>query len=249
MTYDKIWASAVSLILSKRDHLFAVAGVFIFLPVLAMTLFFPLPKVPPIDPNGVQAWSDYIRLNGNYVLLSSIVQTVGTGAILTLMLRSEPLTAGQAIVNGVKYLPGLFLYNLLFGLAAFGGLAVFVIPGLYIIGRFALGTCSIIDTQTVNPFRAFAASFKLTQGRGWYVFGMLLIIFAVVFILSQITTFILAGLAALIFGANMGTIVAGIVQALFSVFSALVYASIYVSFYCALSGGQDGDVRSEISRV
>jgi hypothetical protein len=246
MTYDKIWANAVSLMFSKRDHLFAVAGVFIFLPVLAMMLFFPLPNQPPIDPNGVQAWSDYIRLNGNYVLLSSIVQTVGTGAILTLMLRAVPITAGQAILNGIKYLPGLFLYNLFFGFAAFGGLAFFVIPGLYIIGRFALGTCSIIDTQAVNPFRAFAASLKLTNGRGWYVFGMLIIVFAVIFILSQVTTFILAGLAALILGPHMGTIVEAIVQALFSLFSALVYASIYVSFYRALSSGQDGqdgDVR------
>ncbi len=248
MTYDKIWEAAVSLLRVNRDHLLAVAGVFIFLPVLAMMLFFPMPKEMPIDPNGVKAWTEYFEHYGNVLLLSNIIQTVGTGAVLTLLLRKQHLTAAQSILNGVRFLPGLFLYTLIFGVAVGAGLFAFVIPGLYLIGRLVLGTCSIIHDHKMNPFSAFNASFSITRGRGWYIIGIILIIFAVLFIVTQSIMFVFGGLVAISLGAEAAKIVTAILQGLSSLAYSLIFSAVYAALYLRLSG-QERDVRGKIPGV
>ncbi|MGL4229332.1 MAG: hypothetical protein ACRCR3_11930 [Tannerellaceae bacterium] len=63
----------------------------------------------------------------------------------------------------------LFISSILFIIAAVIGLALFIIPGIYIMLRLQFYLIAIVD-KNMNPIEALQYSWKITKGHAWKLF-------------------------------------------------------------------------------
>ena len=98
----QVWRDATATISANREVLAVLAGVFFFLPGLAVGLFLP----PPEPPAGAEAkqilalMGDFYTRAAPYMVANALIQTVGQLAVLALVTRSDRLTVGEALREG-----------------------------------------------------------------------------------------------------------------------------------------------------
>lgn len=135
----KAWTQATGLIGSNRDTIGAIAGLFFFLPSLALALFAPeLVNPEPAAPAGadpqvaMQAALDQMSKayadNWALFLALSIAQFVGSMSLLALLTDRGRPTVGEALRIGLKSIPTYLAAQILSALAV--GLAVGIPLGI-----------------------------------------------------------------------------------------------------------------------
>jgi hypothetical protein len=100
-SYSAVWNDTVSLLRSHGSLLLAVAGVFIFIPLLLTGYLLPAPQ-STTDPFG--AISSHYGENWPWLTLASLVNAVGSIAIYRLIFADRGTTVGQAIAGSVPLL-------------------------------------------------------------------------------------------------------------------------------------------------
>ncbi|MCA1661089.1 MAG: glycerophosphoryl diester phosphodiesterase membrane domain-containing protein [Novosphingobium sp.] len=191
------WKDASALVAANRDVLFALAGVFFLLPSLALAVFLGEPEVEPgMNRDQMMAALREFYLAGWWIILiASLIQIVGTLAILTLMRdRSRP-TVGEAIAAGAAGTPSYVVAQLLFLLAvAFGGgllialagaasAALAVVVTVLVIAAGVFGAVRLILVAPIvavegerNPITALRRSWGLTKGNFWRIFAFFVLV-------------------------------------------------------------------------
>lgn len=135
----KAWTQATGLIGSNRDTIGAVAGLFFFLPSLALALFVPeLANPQPAAPAGadpqvaMQAAIDQMSKaytdNWALFLALTIAQFVGSLSLLALLTDRGRPTVGEALRTGLRSIPSYLAAQVLSALAV--GLAVGIPLGI-----------------------------------------------------------------------------------------------------------------------
>jgi hypothetical protein len=135
----KAWTQATGLIGSNRDTIGAIAGLFFFLPSLALALFAPeLVNPQPAAPAGadpqvaMQAALDQMSKaytdNWALFLALTIVQFVGSMSLLALLTDRGRPTVGEAMGIGIRSIPTYLAAQILSALAV--GLAVGIPLGI-----------------------------------------------------------------------------------------------------------------------
>ena len=135
----KAWTQATGLIGSNRDTIGAIAGLFFFLPSLALALFAPeLVNPEPAAPAGadpqvaMQAALDQMSKaytdNWALFLALTIVQFVGSMSLLALLTDRGRPTVGEAMGIGIRSIPTYLAAQILSALAV--GLAVGIPLGI-----------------------------------------------------------------------------------------------------------------------
>jgi hypothetical protein len=135
----KAWTQATGLIGSNRDTIGAIAGLFFFLPSLALALFAPeLVNPEPAAPAGadpqvaMQAALDQMSKaytdNWALFLVLTIVQFVGSMSLLALLTDRGRPTVGEAMGIGIRSIPTYLAAQILSALAV--GLAVGIPLGI-----------------------------------------------------------------------------------------------------------------------
>jgi hypothetical protein len=135
----KAWTQATGLIGTNRDTIGAIAGLFFFLPSLALALFAPeLVNPQPAAPAGadpqvaMQAALDQMSKaytdNWALFLVLSIVQFVGSMSLLALLTDRGRPTVGEAMGIGIRSIPTYLAAQILSALAV--GLAVGIPLGI-----------------------------------------------------------------------------------------------------------------------
>jgi hypothetical protein len=230
-SYEDVWQDALGLARSHRETLGAILGVFIFLPMLAQGLFLEFPEIKSLDWNGIKLMQDFYIENRWALLGVRILTLLGAGALIALLVRSEGLTAGQAIMAAFKLLPGLFFLSIIVSFAVFTGMAVLLIPGFYLLGRLALAEPAMVAEQKINPLTAIQRSFILTDKQGWRVFGLLAIVILVAWLAVQVVA-MLAGIAGALTLSDGGlkilsSILGAVSACVFTLSTAIVSAALY----------------------
>lgn len=158
-----------------RETILAIAGPFLFLPMLAWLLLVPEPVVPA--GASVEVIRS-IQLQWGVEHLHWLAARIGfelfaTVAILSLYLARDHRTVGGALRRALTTLP-MFLIAVMasWGLVTLGVLA-FVVPGMYVYGRVALTGPVMVAEPGVGVFAAVQRSIELTRGNGWRVFALL----------------------------------------------------------------------------
>lgn len=163
-----------------------------------------------------------------------IIQIWGQAAMLFAIKDSaENISAIEAYKRSWRKIGSLFWVGLLSGIIIFGGFMFFAIPGIIFAVWFSLASY-IVVSENIGGMNAMFKSREYIRGKGWEVFGLLLVIFLIwvgiyvgvqfgTGILSAVFTAIGLGIVALIL-----SFVIGVAFALFTpfmtVYSYLIYS-------------------------
>ena len=254
---DAAWGRALEYLSANRAILPVLAGLFFFLPQVALSYGAPPPETPTgADPERVfeelQLW---FRGVWPYYLLLSIVSMVGTLAMVALFTDPSRPTVGEALARGAKAVPSYlaaFLIGVLalcivlgifIGLVGATGIAPLVVLAIifsvaimaYFYVKIALLAPVVVTERELNPLAALKRSWTLTKGNSLRIFTFLLLIGIVYFVVSAIVTALGSGIgglggpqAALFIGALLSGLAAAIFQT--------VLAAIYAAIHRQLSG-------------
>ena len=234
-SYSEVWNEAVELLRSNATIVLALAGVFLFLPVLLVAHF--LPVQPPEDVKELMRfYQEYFVANWHWLIIGRLIAMVGEISILLLFLDARGRSVGTLIAAALMLLPFYFLTSLLGGIMAGIGFLLLIVPGLYLIGRLAMAGPHVAAASERNPIAAITRSFELTKGCGWAVLGLLLL----VWIAGAIIASVIGALLGIIFiaaaGQDVGAFLANIVNSLTQAALEVVVLALLAALYMRLRG-------------
>lgn len=168
-----IFADAGAIWRADRELLIALSGFFFVLPTFAMTLFMSPPaKVAEGELLGSEVLIAFFMANLHWIAISRIAEIFGVLTLFALCLDPARPTLGTAMRAAVAAFPIFLVLALLNGFLVFGGLTLFIVPGVYLVGRtFVAGTAMVAERRS-DPFAALVRSFALTRGHGWMLFAV-----------------------------------------------------------------------------
>lgn len=235
------WDDAMTLVKAHLPLTSILAGIFLFLPGMALALLGPLPLTPPADITPDQALAMLLadmRQQFPWLLALAIASTLGSVAILRLWLARSGTSVGEALAFAFMMIPTLLamfvIQSILFGIA----FLLLIVPMIYLIGRFSAVYPLLADRELKNPVAALQGSWQLTQGNGWRI-ALFVILFFVVLI---VVTLIVQSVTSLFgergsFGHLIGSAINSAISAAFGLLNTAVLASIYRQLTVRADGG------------
>jgi len=171
----------------------------------------------------------------NFVLLSLAQGATIVVAVQTMRGRSVRL--GDAFSQATNRLLPIMGASFCFGVAFLFGTLLLVIPGLMLAMRYNVfaATCVVEERGAIDSLRRSA---ELTRGYRWPIFGLQLILWVPILILS-------AGIAALdirIFGTLVGQIALELWSAIIGSLYSTMLAAIYYDLRLANEGGDTDQI-------
>jgi hypothetical protein len=183
-SYDQAWQDGVALARAHGSLLLAITGVFLLLPQFAQGLFFPPPEIRGFDQSAIEALSVYFQDNWIALFLLNLPVALGQAAILSLLLDPEKPTVGQALSISATLLLSIIVLNLILNLMIFGGILMFIVPGIYLIGRLSVAASAQMAERISNPIVAVQRSMRLTDKNGFEIAGIIILIVVVGYIIA-----------------------------------------------------------------
>ncbi|MBB6424646.1 hypothetical protein [Sphingopyxis sp. JAI128] len=235
------WDDAMALVKAHLPLTSILAGIFLFLPGMALALLGPVPLTPPNDTTPDQLLTLLIadmRQQLPWLLFVAVASTLGSVAILRLWLARAGTSVGEALTFAMVMIPtliGIFvIQSILFGLA----FLLLIIPMIYLIGRFAAVYPLLADRELKSPVAALHGSWQLTQGNGWRIALFVILFMVVLLVVSAIT----GGITSVFgtqgsFGHLIGSAINSAVSAAFGLLNTAVIASIYRQLTIRAEGG------------
>lgn len=251
LSYDALWQDTAALMRAHLPLVIAIAGVFLFLPDLLLSHFFPQPERLGDADAMMAAMNAYVAASWPWHVVNLLINLVGTLAILVLVLDPGQPTVGAAIARGARLLPRYLLAYFLSGLIVtfaflvlavpalqFLSLRVFVLllpalaaPAFYLYARFLpLPSILVVEDQR-NPVRLIQRSLELTRSVGAALLGLFIILLVAFLVVMLVVVAVLSALLVLAFGAELGgfllLIASTAVLTGFSVILILLGAAVY----------------------
>jgi hypothetical protein len=213
-SYDRVWADVVAMARSNAVLLLTLAGVFVFLPSFALWLFLPVPHAAGAGEEAVKQFLAYYQRNAGWFVLVNAIGALGQIIILVLLIDRNRPTVAEAISGGALLFPGYFLASLISNIAIGFGLLLFVVPGLYVLGRFVVLGPVMADGRLSNPLTGLRQSWERTQGVGWRIVGLVLLVGIVGWIATSAATSILTLVGSVLLPESLDPMAAAIANAL-----------------------------------
>lgn len=252
---NRAWREASAMVKANSQVLGVMAGVFFFLPSLAMAIFAPLPeKMGEVgsEQQTISMLAAYYTEALPWLIGTATAQAVGILALLALLTdRSRP-TVGEALKAGLislfPYIAAQLLIGVICGIlallvagigAATGlvALAVILLPlvlvgAIYVMVKTSLVAPVIVIEGTRNPINALQRSWRLTKGNSLRLFFFYFLILIVFLVVSITFSAIIGIVAGLVIGDREGLmlvngIVSGVVGSVMVVFFAAIIASVH----------------------
>ncbi|QIG79121.1 hypothetical protein [Stakelama tenebrarum] len=233
--FPAIIADARTMWRGNRDLLLRVAGVFFFLPALALRLFVQPDMVEDVTlEQAFDATMEWAASNAHWLLAAQAVELYGSALVLLLLLDRGHPTLGEAMARTSRLLPSFLLLWLLTSLLSTIGTIAFILPGIYLIGRtFVVGAALMAEPEK-GPGAAFATGIRATRGgRAWLLFlGVALwwLASAMGSALAVDVALLLDSLGAGPIGAAAGEMLSALVSAAMTLVIVLAQAAAYRRF-------------------
>ena len=256
------WDEATALLRANRQVVLVVAGVFFFLPYLALTLLLPDlgaamgGQAPAADPDAMaEAMLASVAKNWWALLLIAVLQAIGSLALLAMLGKSGRPTLGSALGEGFAGLIPYFAANVLVVLALLlvltllfsifslaGSPALMAIPvGLslplliYVAVKVSLVSPAIAIENSRNPVAAIRRSWMLTKGNSFRIFAFYALL-VISFIVISLMVTLVAGLVGALFGEIVNLWLTAIVGSLVNAAMVLVFLAVVAAVHRQLSG-------------
>lgn len=175
ISIQAVLADAWALFLRDRGWLIRLAAPFLFLPSFALALLVPRwPAAPGAEAAGsdgrtlvwAELFGDWLRVNGGWYALAYAVGAFGSAALYAAYLDREAGDVRGALRRAGPILPRFLLAALLIAIPTGAGLYLWVVPGLYVMGRTMLASPAILAERPLSAVGALARSFALSAGAG-----------------------------------------------------------------------------------
>lgn len=174
MRIDPAGTLAAAWALFRRDRalLLGLAGLFWFLPTLALRLLVPLPPTlaPGMEPGSdaalaaLQGLADWIGMHGGWYVAAGAIDYWGVLTLFVLYLDPVQPTLHTALGRAARLWPRFFLLNAIVALPVFAGLWLYAIPGIYLLARILLAGPALVAEAPLGASGAIARSFGLSRG-------------------------------------------------------------------------------------
>lgn len=259
------WSEAARLLNANRDVLAIVAGVFFFLPYLALTLSMsgPAKELEAAEKMGPEAALEQVMAAYGdvwwLVVLTVLMQGIGMLGLLALLTDHRRPTVGEALKFGVvallPYIGAQILQNLFvgvilgvpIGLAILSGSSAVVVVvilaalvGLcYLFTKFSLLPPVIAIEQILNPFTALKRSWQLTKGNSLRLFMFYVLLIVAIIVIAVIFSMIV-GVALAVVGGEVLVWGQGIVASALNAVWATVFLAVLASAHRQLAGTSTG---------
>jgi len=142
----------------------AVLGLFM---VMSIPALFDIQRAT-LAPQQVLALFTSPVVIGSYLLMI-VCELVFYGALFAsenAVARGEPIPMGQALLAGLRRIPGMLLAGLVFLIAFTLGCIALLIPGIYLWGKLQLWPAALY-AEDATAMEALGSSWTLTRGRWW----------------------------------------------------------------------------------
>jgi hypothetical protein len=259
----RAWNDALLLLRGNQQVVLIVAGVFFFLPNLALLLLMSdtmgeaeARVAGETDPSAM--FEMIGTLYGEIwwqALIVTLLSAVGMLGLLALLTDHNRPTVGEALKAGVTYLlpyvGAVILTGFVVGLivllaivvASVAGAAAGVLMGivavvalLYVYTKFSLMVPVIVAEEVMNPIRALRRSWSLTKGNSVRLFLFYVLIFVVFFVVMMVFG-IVGSVLGLIAGEDANIIVSGLISAAANMIGLTLYLAVLAAVHRQLSGG------------
>jgi hypothetical protein len=132
------------------------------------------------------------------------------------------LSIGETVSAATPYLGAVALASILAGIAITIGLILLIVPGLYLITIWAV-IVPVIVIERSGALASFGRSYHLVRGRGWHVFGTLVLVFVIMIAVNIVLGLIFSALPH-VWRSGLASIISG---TLIAPFLALVVTLVY----------------------
>lgn len=238
-SYSAIWDEAVRLLKGHASLLIAIAGVFLFLPELLVAYWLPAPEAKSWT-EVMQLMTAYLETNWPALLAVNVIAAAGSIAMLLLLFDRGGISVAEALRRSLPLLLPYVAASFLANLMIFSGLIFLLVPGLYLAGRLATVAPALVAEGLRNPAAALRRGFEMTQGRGWAVFGLIILIFFAGSLVVLATSSVIGALLLLAGGQQVGALLSLILDAALGAGLTTVMLTVYAAIYLQLSGARDG---------
>jgi hypothetical protein len=254
---SEAWRDATAMLSANREVLLIVAGIFFFIPGVAMGLAMgDIQEIMLADPENMQAivlsfYTDW----GWLIALTTIASMVGYLTLLALLRDHNRPTVGQAIKIGlVGLLPAVGAYlvfilglslaaALLVGLAtvsgvpALGFIAILIVfvGAVYVAVKASLSGPVIAIDKVYNPFTVLLRSWRLTKGNSFRLFQFYLLLIVVYFVITAVVSGVV-GLLLLAIGGSVASTANAVLSAAISAVFYLILVAVLAAVHRQLSG-------------
>jgi hypothetical protein len=178
------------------------------------------------------------------VVISAVLQAaIMRGAALASV--GDPLDVEASYRYGFRRLGSVILISLLVGIAVAIGFVLFVIPGLFLLVKFAVSIPALV-VEDRRGTDAMSRSWNITKGFFWHVVGVMVVAWLVTFVVSLVI-----GAIGAIFGDLwlIRWIFSAASQILTAPFTALVTVLLYVDLRARSEALTGETLRSELART
>jgi hypothetical protein len=180
-------------------------------------------------------------------LLGSIVEFFAAFLLQAALVKSvqdvrdgrADLSVGATVSAASPYLWSVAAASILAGIAITIGLALVIVPGLWLITIWAVIVPAIVIGRS-GALDSFGRSRALVRGHGWHVFGTLVLVFVILIVTRIVLALIFVALP-LVWGTGLSTIISG---TLIAPFIAVVVTLIYYRL-----GGTDTNAAAGASTI
>jgi hypothetical protein len=163
-------------------------------------------------------------------LLGSLVQIVAAFLLQATLVKAvqdvrdgrADLSLGETVRAALPYLGAVAGASILAGIAITIGLILLIVPGLYLITIWAVIVPVIVLEQS-GAMASFGRSQQLVRGRGWHVFGTLVLVYIILLAVSLILGLIFSALPDVL-GRGLSSVISG---TLIAPYLALVVTLVY----------------------
>lgn len=259
----RAWNDAVALLRANRQVVLVVAGVFFFLPYLALIIFMPdvmqsMGASGTAEPGDASAaFNEMSRVYAEIwwaLLLMAVIQGIGMLGLLALLTDRNRPTVGEALAIGAKcflpYLGAQILQSIVivliilipFVVAGAAGTGAGLLVGLlaaavvaYLFTKFSLTIPVIVIDGVMNPVTALGRSWSLTKGNSLRLFGFYLLLFVALMVIAIVLA-IVFGIIGALTGPDASLFISGLSNALINMVAISFFLAVLAAAHRQLSG-------------
>ncbi len=184
------------------------------------------------------------------LLLGSVIEVIAAFLLQAALVKAvqdvrdgrADLSIGETVSAATPYLWSVAAASILAGIAIAIGLILVIVPGLYLITVWAV-IVPVIVIEESGALASFGRSRELVRGRGWHVFGTLVLVFLILIAVNIVLGLVFAALPHFLRG-GLSSIISG---TLIAPFLALVVTLVYYRLVGAepVGTGQAGHQQGE----
>ena len=164
------------------------------------------------------------------LLLGSLVSVVAAFLLQATLIKAvqdvrdgrADLSISETVNKALPFFWPVAGASILAGIAITIGLILVIVPGLFLITIWAV-IIPVIVIERTGVFASFGRSRELVRGRGWHVFGVLVIVYVIMLVANIILDLIFSALPHVL-GDGLSSVISG---TLISPFLAIVVTLVY----------------------